>query len=49
MDTAIPFISARELAQRLATPRWPVVVDVRRAWRPHARGEKHDRKPETMR
>ena len=30
MDTAIPFISVQALAQRHGTPRWPIVIDVRR-------------------
>jgi len=30
MDTAIPSISVQQLGQRLGTPRWPVVLDVRR-------------------
>jgi rhodanese-related sulfurtransferase len=30
MDTAIPSVSVQDLARRLGTPRWPVVIDVRR-------------------
>jgi hypothetical protein len=31
MDTALPLVSVQELAQKLETPRWPIVIDVRRA------------------
>jgi hypothetical protein len=46
MDTALPFLTVEELAQRRGVPRWPVVLD---AWSRQAHREVHDWSPKVMR